>query len=401
LVITGIALGHLYASTMIVDPDVGQILKKAEVLVEEGRVIQYGNRSSGMGSVMGPLTSLVAGVPMLIYNDISAPLLLIEILHLLALLMLLNVVARQIGAAAVPWVLLLFWLNPWRVSEVFLWNPAYLIFTSSLHLWSASRSTERASFGMSFLNVTSVMLSMQLHNSFIILALMSLLLICWRKVKVNWWGAGLAFAVAIASLVPFALEVAANPDLIVGNKNPKAFLFRGLIYVFPTLKGIVYWLRFNSGFFPKDVFKGVELAIWMGEGGLTSALQVFWDVLKYVFAVVTVLFVARWNYQFLKHRIQLLKFWQARPEAEPFVVHYSFAGFLSLLFASMISPIDFNYWHLIILFPCSQLPLYLKFSKPMDWRVDPRLIYCGVTIFMVIANLLMAMGSTKHSIMRI
>jgi hypothetical protein len=364
LVITGIALGHLYASTMIVDPDVGQILKKAEVLVEEGRVIQYGNRSSGMGSVMGPLTSLVAGVPMLIYNDISAPLLLIEILHLLALLMLLNVVARQIGAAAVPWVLLLFWLNPWRVSEVFLWNPAYLIFTSSLHLWSASRSTERASFGMSFLNVTSVMLSMQLHNSFIILALMSLLLICWRKVKVNWWGAGLAFAVAIASLVPFALEVAANPDLIVGNKNPKAFLFRGLIYVFPTLKGIVYWLRFNSGFFPKDVFKGVELAIWMGEGGLTSALQVFWDVLKYVFAVVTVLFVARWNYQFLKHRIQLLKFWQARPEAEPFVVHYSFAGFLSLLFASMISPIDFNYWHLIILFPCSQLPLYLKFSKP-------------------------------------
>ena len=171
LVVAGILLGHLYAMTMVVDPDVGQILGKAEALVQEGRLIHHGNRSSGRGSVMWPLTSLVAGLPMLIHNDISAPLLLIEILHVFALLMLLSVVSRHVGVSALPWVLLFFWFNPWRVSEVFLWNPAYLIFTSSLHLWSASRSVEKASFWMSFLNVTAVMLSMQLHNSFIVLGL--------------------------------------------------------------------------------------------------------------------------------------------------------------------------------------------------------------------------------------
>ena len=385
--------------TMVVDPDVGQILGKAEALVQEGRLIHHGNRSSGMGSVMGPLTSLVAGLPMLIHNDISAPLLLIEILHVFALLMLLSVVSRHVGVSALPWVLLFFWLNPWRVSEVFLWNPAYLIFTSSLHLWSASRSVEKASFWMSFLNVTAVMLSMQLHNSFIVLGLLSLLLIYWRQVKVNWWGAGLAFSLFLASLVPFALEVAANPDLMVGNKNPKAFLFRGLIYVFPTLKGIVYWLRFNSGFFPKDVFKGVELAIWLGEGGLTAVLQVMWDIVKHVFAVISIVFVARWNYQFLKPRLSQLKFWQLRDKAEPFVVHYAFAGFLSLLFASMISPIDFNYWHLIILFPCSQLPLYLKFESELRWKAKPPVVFWAVVGFLIFANMIMAMGATKHSIL--
>lgn len=397
LVASGLLLGQFYAVTMIVDPDVGQILYKAKPFVEEGILSFHGNRSSGMGSIPGALTTLLAGLPMLVINDIQAPLLLIQVFHLLALFMVLDVVRRKIGPGALPWVLLLFWLNPWRVSEIFLWNPTYLIFTAALHLWSASKMEESKSFLYSFLHVLAIALSMQLHNSYIILIFISLILFYRKVIKVSWSGVAVCIALAVGSLIPFFIELVDNPDLLVGNKDPDAFLFRGLLYIFPTVKGLMYWARFNSGFFPKDVFKGVDLAMWMGENGLSSSLNTFWDIFKHLVAVGTALFVIKWNYEFFRPRVEKLKFWK-RFELEGLSIEYSIAAFIALIVVGMMSPIDFNYWHLILLFPASQLPLFLKFNKPLEWKYPAQKIYWALVAYCILANLLMAAGSRKHSV---
>ncbi len=86
-------------------------------------------------------------------------------------------------------------------------------------------------------------LSLQVHTSGFILCFLSVLLFASGRLKVSWTGFAVGVAACLASLVPWFLAVRENAALMPGGKG---FVLRGLVYVFPLLRGILYWLKVSS-----------------------------------------------------------------------------------------------------------------------------------------------------------
>ena len=139
----------------------------------------------------------------------------------------------------------LYWLNPWRLYfSGFLWNPNYLFLFGAVHLWSCLGQRERPRFWLSFLHAAGMVLAFQIHASFLLLAVASALLWWRRYFKVHWPAPSRAPSLGGLTLVPWYLAVRADPTLVTSAS--KGFLGRGLLYVFPLLRGLVYWLRYSS-----------------------------------------------------------------------------------------------------------------------------------------------------------
>ena len=63
---------------------------------------------------------------------------------------------------------LLYWLNPWRIEQSEMYNPAYLFLFSTVHLYTALKMKHK-NFWLTFFHVVMIGLCFQTHFSFIIL----------------------------------------------------------------------------------------------------------------------------------------------------------------------------------------------------------------------------------------
>src|SRR6185295_5011539 len=134
---------------------------------------------------------------------------------------------------------------PWQLYFAsFLWNPNYLFLFGAIHLWSTLAQRERARFWPSFLHAAGLALAFQIHASFLLLAVASFLLWLRRYCRVHWGGAIAGGILAGLPLIPWAMDVASHPAILTGAD--KGFLGRGLIFVFPLVRGLLYWLRYVS-----------------------------------------------------------------------------------------------------------------------------------------------------------
>ena len=221
------------------------LLARGWLLAARGVLIPFGNPLSTGGHEPGALTSLLVGLPLVVWRDYRAPVVAILLGHLLAYF-LLDRVARAAGFGRHGRVLLalVYWLNPWRLyfSGV-LWNPSYLLPLGAVHLWTAFAQRERPRFGMTLLQVLAIGCALQIHASWILLAAASALL-WWRGYqRVHWGAVATGAGLTAASLVPWALAALAQREILAAHQG---FLFRGLVTVLPILRGVGYWLRYGS-----------------------------------------------------------------------------------------------------------------------------------------------------------
>ena len=213
-------------------------------LFAHGDWVQFGMTTSANGKSPGGLTSLLAGAPLLLWRDYRAPALLVLLSHVVAYLVLDRTLRRILSARERLLFCVLYWLNPWRLFQsAFLWNSNWNFLFGSVHLWTVYRQRREASFWASLLHVLALGAFFQLHTSFAVLALVSVALVLRGWFRPNWAGVALGAGLSAVALVPWVEAVAANPALMPGSKG---FLFRGLIFVFPFLRGIGYWLRYPS-----------------------------------------------------------------------------------------------------------------------------------------------------------
>jgi hypothetical protein len=227
------------------------LLSRGWLWAERGVFLPYGNPLSSGGYDPGPLTTLLVGAPLLLWRDHRAPIVLVLVFHLLAYLLLDRVIARRLPPRERLLFALLYWLNPWRLNfSGFLWNPNYLFLPAAVHLTTAWASRERARFGASFAHVLAVGVASQLHPSFVILAIASAWLVWRRAVRTHWPGVLAGAAAVVLSYWPWLRVVFdGQRDILPGSEG---FLLRGLIYVFPLLRGWLYWLRYASLYLPGD-----------------------------------------------------------------------------------------------------------------------------------------------------
>jgi len=244
LFLIGLAIGLVMVARSQVSGDQLNLLARGWLFAEKGQLIPYGLPTSAGGNSPGSLTSLLVGLPLVVWRDYRAPTMLVFLCHVAAYLLLDRTLRGVLSGHGRTLFAVFFWLNPWRLHfSGFLWNANYLVMFGALHLWTVRRQRRRASFWLSFVHVLAIGAMMQLHSSFVILALATVLL-AWRGYfKPHWLGAACGALVVAGSLVPWLLAVRADPSLMPSGTG---FLGRGLVLLFPLVRGVLYWLRYPS-----------------------------------------------------------------------------------------------------------------------------------------------------------
>lgn len=219
------------------------LLARGWLLAVEGRWVPFGNAATGGGAHPGGLTGLLVGLPLMLWADHRAPTILMLLTQALAFLLLDRLLRRVLRPPERVLFALLYWLNPWRLFlSGFLWNPSFLFLPAAVHLWSAFALRRGPRFWPSVVHVLALGAVMQLHIGGLLLVVASALL-WWRSyVRPDWRGAAVGALLAALSFLPWALAVLADPSWL--PQGDRGFVGRGLVLVFPVLKGLVHWLRF-------------------------------------------------------------------------------------------------------------------------------------------------------------
>ncbi len=405
LILLGFILTFLYGYGHFIDGDVIQILDKAHVLVTQNHLIPYGNQSSSgaSGNIPGAFLTLSTGLPMKLWFSPWAALSFLGFLHFLSFLMFYDVFRKTFAPLALTSVIVLYWLNPWRMSEVFLWNPGYIFFATCLHMWSAFKLSAKPSFLFSVLHGLSLFLGLQIHPSFVILGLMTLMLLWMKALKPHLLGTLTGIVLGVLSLVPYIMEGLEDPSIFPqpGSGDGKGYLFFGLINVYPLLKGFWYWILFGSNIFQTHIFHKLTFN-WLGNENLAFLVKYLWTAIKYLvgaFGVGLSFYVNYLFYKKNKEKINIFKFKMTTPQQ--WYAIYPITAFLSAIVATAIAPTLPIYWHLLYVWPMALFPLLLKMN---DWvRNEKLFLKCSryilvLILYFSIFNLLGALGSKKHDI---
>ncbi len=213
------ALSFSMASRSQLDGDAVELLLRGWALAGEGRLVPYGNPlSAGAGGYEpGPATSLLVGLPLLVWRDYRAPIFVITLLHLASWWIL----DRVLREAASPRERLLFFvlygLSPWRMFfSGFLWNPNYLYLAGALHLWAAWRQRERRLFWPSAVLAGTLGFAAQLHPSAVILGFATVFLWIRRLVRLHVGGLAAGCLAVALSLLPWAVAACEDPSILPG-----------------------------------------------------------------------------------------------------------------------------------------------------------------------------------------
>jgi hypothetical protein len=243
LLLLGLAFGLVMVLRSQVSGDQLNMLARGWLLTH-GQWVQYGMTTSANGKSPGGLIAVLAGLPLLLWHDYRAPALFILLGHVFAFAVIDRTVRRIVTPRERLLFAVIYWLGPWQLLFAgFLWNANWLAVLSAIHLSTAYVQRERATFWASFAHVLALGLFLQIHLSAVTLIIASALLLSRRWMRLHWGGVATAVACGAASLLPWLSAVRANQGLLPGGKG---FPLRGLLVIYPLLRGAFYWVRLPS-----------------------------------------------------------------------------------------------------------------------------------------------------------
>lgn len=253
LFFAGLAIGLLMVLRSQAHRDQFFLLILGWELVENGRLFPFGPHVSGGGLYPGYLAGLFSGLPLLIWQDYRSPALLVLVLRAAAYLGLDRALRDHLDDRERLLLCALFWLSPWSLHYAgFIWAPNWTFFFGVAHFWTAFRQRTSASFLDSYLHVLAIGAVFQFHGSFLLLAVVSGLLVLRGYMKVRWSAVVAGAATVFFSTLPWLLLAARNPLVRPGGEG---YLGHGLIAFHPLVKGLAYWFRYPSMWFPFNTLR--------------------------------------------------------------------------------------------------------------------------------------------------
>jgi hypothetical protein len=366
---TAFGAGLLLIALMVARSQVGgdqlNLLARGWLLAVRHRMIWFGNPLSTGGKVPGGVTSLLVGLPLLLWRDHRAATALVALCHVMAFLVLDRTLARIVSAPERLLFAVFYWLSPWQLYFAsFLWNPNYLFLGGAVHLATAWRLRREAHLPAAVLHVATLIVGLQVHPSFLLLVAASALL-AWRGyLRLHPWGVVLGAVLGCVPLVPWAWEVLTHPVLLA--EVHKGFPGRGLVFSLP--RGVLYWLRYSSlslagrtGLF--------DFSEAFGATASRSLTPFFRGLTEGVGPATIVLPLAANLWLWRRHlgtRRGNGTWWRRllrRPAAgaggRAWLRGYVLLTFLAAVAVYAVSPTTFMYWQGLCLFPAAVLPLVL------------------------------------------
>ena len=371
--VLGLFLSVVYLSNQVIVQDSVQLLERG-YLFSQGYLFPFGPRSTNTNYVYGPFISVFVGLFLKLYQHPLSPLMGVLVLHVGSFFLLLRTTFLTKNLQSFLVFIFLFWATPWRASEVFLWNPAFLFPLSALWLYGLDCCLRNKTFLGTFLMVISIAINFQIHNSFLFLAILSLILVSTKTMRVNYLAVFLGALVGIILLLPTVYVVLKHPEILHQNQK-KAPLFHNLIQGGEALKGLLYWFRYPSLYFGATTFQLPKL-IW----NMANFQQKAWFILKWSMAILSLVVVLVANFKFF------------RSKDPSFLKRLTLYALGSLFFVSCLSPVPFNFWHLYLIFPLSLIPLseYLSHRK----KFIPLLLV--ISLYNILYSFITSSRSYKH-----
>ncbi len=397
--ISGFLLSILMMKTLVLHTDNTQLMDKAIHYVKTGEWAHFGNRSTKVGSIPGSFLTAITAVPMKIYFSPYSAMAVIILFHLISFLFLYLTFKNQKWFSVLA-LIIFYWLNPWRLEQVELYNPGYLFFFATLHLYTSSlllNKSKSKTFWPTVFHILSIGFCMQVHLSFIILACVSSLLFIFKKIKINWWAFFISSAVIVISLIPYFLQKGQQGQEAINLAHSDAFFGRNFVLVYPTLKGIVYFFRMGSLYFGRHIFSEIQFE-WIINAQLRLVFSFVFHILKWIIAGVSLFFSIKVIGLFIINNSRALFFsFKSKKSLEnyfsdlDFFEIYFYFLFIAALISTAISPVEFNHWHLILCFPAISIFLMKSFSQMLSSR---QLAILGVLF--IFWGFLICAGSRSH-----
>ena len=391
----GAALSLVLAFRGQVGADQINLLARGRLLAAKGQFVPYGNPTSAGGFEAGGTSSVLVALPLFLWRDSRAPVLLIVAAHFLAYALLDRVLRKTVGGAERLLFAVVYWLSPWRLYySGFLWNPNYLFLAGAVHAATLLGQRERASAWRSALHVATIGLAMQLHPSAVWMPIATALLWLrgYTRIHVR---AALAGAGAVAlSLVPWVAAVVRDPSLLPGGEG---FPLRGLIFVFPLLRERScgcgtdpWWVSEKFVRFDFAWALGPQASLVLGT--LAKGLAYVAAPLSLACALPASLRILRRPFSPLGPRL--------RPDASgrAWLRGYARLGFVAALAAFALSPTTVMSWQGLILFHAAVLPLTLwagALVRTRRRRAVARALVAWATAS-VLLGVAIAFGSSRY-----
>ena len=401
LFIIGLLLAVLYSSNQALNGDQLQTLYRGYLAAHQGIWLNYGNAASVVGNVPGSLSTLVVGLPLVLWDSPWSPMLVIIMCNIMALFLFDKVVKQVFDEPARLLFLVLFWLSPWFLYQHMLYNLAYLFFCSALHFYTAFHLREKSSFWLTFGHVVSVGLVMQLHYSWPLLVMVSGYLFVRGVIKINYWGVLAGFLVLAATLVPYALEVLSTNSEAVSPEefSKQRYIGWGFVHVYPVVKALLYWVRYSSFLFTEKLINGATFDWITSTELLRLSVMYAYRGLLYGVGLWTLFYSFKANWYLFK---RVKGFWWHRLshkklDNEQWLLLYIAASAVAILISAGLSPTVFGYWHLIMLYPFAAMNMlvYLTHHKVEPKNFWRYLILIGV--FSIFVNIVAAHDSVKFT----
>lgn len=349
---------------------------------------------SGAGHIPGGLLQLMVGIPLMIYPHFKSPNVVIGLCHVAAVLILFRVLRESMGARFMVIFLGLYWLSPWRLYHAgFLWEPSFLYLPAAAHLWACWRSRTVRSFFPSLVIGLILTATFQIHGSFLVLVVLTVILVARRLVRVHYPAFVLGFFLGGLTLIPTLLALARG-ELPAVNP-PDGFIGRGLVYVFPLLKSVLYWIRFISldagGIIKRTMF---FQSAWISTGVDHQVLGVAVKALYYVAVASTALCaVAAWRF----FRDYWKKDKPAGGEAAAWIMQYTVMAFIAMLVSAGLSPVTIQGWHVIIIFHAACISgAYWLNQKLTDGRSALKWAIIALIVLRIPLGIVIGSGHSRY-----
>lgn len=391
LLVIGIVLSLLMFKTLMIHTDNTQLMDKVMQIKTTGEWVHHGNAATKMGALPGSFLTAVTAVPMMLWFSPYAACAVILLCHLIAYFSLRHIGCKLDSNFNPIYLVIFFWLNPWRVEQSELYNPGYLFLFSVMHLLSLYKlHTNPKSFWASFWLTVGMGFCFQVHFSVLILGVSFLYLFLTKKIKVNYWGITVGLGVVALSLVPWLLQTMAEQQQVLKPASD-TYLGKNLVLVYPVIKAAIYFFRMGSVYFGRHIFSEINFD-WVTIEWLKLGLFYIFHGFKWVLALVTLVLSFRFFYSHFRN-------YKKEFSNRPFVDHYLLSLFIGVIGAASLSPVEFNHWHFILCLPAI---LFFVVLKPEGyfikiWSQHKNKILTSVAVVFIFWNIFASLGSRSHS----
>ncbi|MCH7824286.1 MAG: hypothetical protein IH849_05740 [Acidobacteria bacterium] len=410
LLLLGFVLQMFLWSHQWIYGDQYALLTPAVQYLETGELAPFSKMMSGGGRIPGTLLQWMIAAPLRRWADFRAPSLAMGLSQLVAVLMLMLVGGAAYGRRFAAFFVAVYWLSPWRLYHSgFLWEPGFVLLPAALHLgccWlirsPAAGEPDNpvashgavpgiglplaASFGLG----ASLVGMLQIHASFLLLVVATVILVWRRLIGLRPLGFGLGAATAGLTLAP-ALVAFANGELPRISPQIDQRVALPVLIVSNAGKAIMYWFRMGSA----DIGRRLRQTAWLADTPagteaalpLPSALVTAMAVLSV--ASVLIALYANWRY-FSRDSAG-----RHDPDAA-WLRSYTLVMLAAVAITGAVSPVPVQGWHLLIALHAACIPMAVWLSGAFDRGGYARALGVAFVALLVVTTILIGAGHPMY-----